>query len=53
MVVTPVENRPGGGAKVFRRVAEAGANIDLVYLTADGRLVLGGPDVEAIRRACA
>jgi hypothetical protein len=51
VVLTPVENRPGSAAAVLRRVAEAGANIDLLYLAADGRLVLGGEDVSAIRRA--
>ncbi len=51
VVVTPVEDRPGSAAEVLRRVAEAGANIDLLYVTADGRLVLGGDDRPAIRRA--
>jgi hypothetical protein len=49
VVVIPVEDRPG--SEVLRRVAEAGANIDLLYVTADGRLVLGGDDRPAIRRA--
>lgn len=51
VVVTPVENRPGSAAAVLRRVADANVNIDLVYLTVDGRLVLGGDDVPAIERA--
>lgn len=51
VVATPVENRPGSGAAVLRRVADAGVNIDVLYLTVDGRLVLGGDDVPAIRRA--
>ncbi|HET7676463.1 MAG TPA: hypothetical protein VFK38_01270 [Candidatus Limnocylindrales bacterium] len=51
VVVTPVEDRPGAGGAILRRIAAAGANVDLVYLTADGRLVLSGGDVEAIRRA--
>jgi hypothetical protein len=50
VVVTSVENRPGGAAAILRRVADAGANIDLLYLTEDGRLVLGG-DVPGIRHA--
>ena len=51
VAVTPAENRPGSAAAVLRRVVEAGANIDLLYVTADGRLVLGGDDATAIRRA--
>jgi|SRR5215203_5855106 len=50
VVVTAVDNLPGGAAAVLRRVAAARANIDLLYLTLDGRLVLGG-DAPAIQRA--
>jgi hypothetical protein len=53
VVATPVENRPGSAADVLRRVAEANVNIDLLYVTADSRLVLGGDDLPAIRKALA
>lgn len=48
-----VENRPGEAAKVLRRVAEAGINLETLYTTHDGRMVLVGPDPAAIRRALA
>jgi hypothetical protein len=51
VVTAPVENRPGSAAGVLRRVADAGVNIDLLYVTADIHLVLGGNDLPAIRRA--
>jgi hypothetical protein len=51
VVATPVENRPGAAAELLRRVADAGANVDLLYMTLDGRLVLGGSDVSKIERA--
>jgi hypothetical protein len=51
VVVVPVEDRPGSAADVLRRVADAGLNIDLLYVTVSGRLVLGGDDVAGIRRA--
>jgi hypothetical protein len=51
VVVASVENRPGGSAAVLRQVAEAGVNIDLLYLTVDGRLVLGGIAVAGIQDA--
>jgi hypothetical protein len=51
VVAIPVENRPGSAAAVLRRVAAAGVNIDLLYVTADSRLVLGGGDLAAIRAA--
>jgi len=50
VVVVPIENHPGAGARLLRRVADAGINLDILYTTLDGRIVLGGADVEAIRR---
>ncbi len=51
VVVTPFEDEPGSAATVLRRVAAANVNIDLLYVATDGRLVLGGKDVPAIKRA--
>lgn len=51
VIITPIENRPGAAGALLRRVADMGLNIDLLYMTADGRLVLGGADVDGIRRA--
>ena len=51
VVVTPVEDSPGAGGAILRRIADAGVNVDLIYLTANGRLVLGGGDVDGIRAA--
>ena len=44
-------DQPGTLGSALRRIADAGANVDLLYLTVDGRVVLGGDDVEGIRRA--
>ncbi len=43
--------RPGSLGEALRRIADAGANVDLLYLTTDGRVVLSGEDVAAIQRA--
>lgn len=51
VVVAPVEDRPGATAALVASVAQRGVNVDLAYVTADGRLVLGGPDPDAIARA--
>ncbi len=51
VVLVDVQDRPGAAAEILRRVAAPGANVDLLYLTVDGRLVLGGRDVAAIRRS--
>lgn len=53
VVATPVENRPGAAAALLRKVADAGVNVDLLYMTLDGRLVLGGTDISGIERALA
>lgn len=51
VVAIAVENRPGSAAAVLRRIADASVNIDLLYVTADSRLVLGGNDLPAIAAA--
>ena len=49
VLVVDVEDTPGGLGRAARRYAEAGINVDLVYLTSDGRLVVGPDDVERAR----
>jgi hypothetical protein len=51
VVMVDIENRPGSGAAILRRVAEAGVNVDLLYTTLDGRLVLGSPEIGRLRAA--
>ena len=52
VLVVDVENRPGTMAEVARKVANAGANIELAYTTFGGvRLVLGVDDLEQARAA--
>ncbi len=51
VIVVPVEDRPGSGGEVLRRVAETGANLDFIYTTTRGQLVLGGADVDQARQA--
>jgi len=46
--VGPIDDRPGAAAALLRRIAEAGLNVDLMYLTVDGRIVVGGADVREI-----
>jgi hypothetical protein len=49
--VCPVDDKPGAAGAIFRRIAEAGANVDLVYLTAGGQLVIGADDLEKAERS--
>jgi len=51
VALATVANRPGEGAKMLRQIAHAGLNLDLLYMTADGRIVLCGEDASAIEAA--
>ena len=51
VLVTEVKDRPGELGNLTRRIANAGVNIDLIYLTAKGQLVLGVDDLERARAA--
>jgi hypothetical protein len=51
VAVVDVEDRPGTLGELARRVADAGVNIDLVYLASGTRVVLGAKDLEALRGA--
>ena len=51
VVVVEVEDRPGVLADITRRVAEAGINLDIVYIATRDRLVLGATDNDALRAA--
>jgi hypothetical protein len=51
VVVLEVEDRPGVLADLTRQIAEAGVNLDLVYVATRNRLVLGSPDLDALKAA--
>ncbi len=46
-----VEDRPGVLGEVARKLADAGVNIELVYLASGTRLVIGAADLDAVRSA--
>jgi hypothetical protein len=51
VVVVNVEDRPGVLADLTRKVAEAGINLDLVYVATQNRVVFGATDLDALRAA--
>jgi hypothetical protein len=51
VLVIDIGDAPGELGRVMRRFADADVNVDLVYLTADGHLVIGPDDVERAREA--
>jgi hypothetical protein len=51
VVVLEIEDRPGVLGEVARKLADAGVNIELVYLASGTRLVVGAADLDAVRAA--
>ncbi len=51
VLVIRQEPRPGELGRKARALADAGVNIDLAYLTEDGRLVLGIDNLEKAKGA--
>jgi hypothetical protein len=51
VVVVDVTDRPGVLADLARKIAQAGVNIDLVYVATRNRIVFGSDDIDALRAA--
>jgi hypothetical protein len=51
VVVVGVEDQPGALADLARKVAEAGVDIDLVYVATNNRVVFGSKDIEGLKAA--
>ena len=51
VLVSEVQNRPGALGETTRKLADAGINVDLIYATADGKIVLGPDDIDKARAA--
>jgi hypothetical protein len=49
--VMSLVDQPGEMGRHLRKVADAGVNVDLVYLATSTRLVLGSSDMDGLRRA--
>ncbi len=51
VVVVEADDRPGMLADLARTVAEAGVNLDLVYVATRDRVVFGAPDLDGLKTA--
>jgi hypothetical protein len=49
VVVVEVKDNPGVLADLARKIAQAGINLDLVYIATRNRVVFGAPDLNALR----
>ena len=50
-IVMDIEDRPGSLGRLSRKLADAGVNLNAVYLATRTRIVLGAADVEKARAA--
>ena len=46
-----IDDRPGALADLACKAAEAGVNLDLVYVATRNRVVFGSDDLDALRAA--
>jgi hypothetical protein len=51
VVVTQLEDRPGAGAALLRRIAQAGVNVEFLYLATNTRIILGADDPQKLQSA--
>jgi hypothetical protein len=51
VVVVNVRDRPGVLADLTRRIAQAGIDLDVVYVATQNRIVFGSADLPALRAA--
>jgi len=51
VVVIDVEDNPGVLADLARKIAQAGVNLELVYIATRNRVVFGAKDLDALRAA--
>ena len=49
--VVSIVDQPGEMGRHLRKIADAGVNVDLLYLATSTRLVLGSSDIEGLRNA--
>jgi hypothetical protein len=51
VIVTDVPDTPGALGQLARRIADAGVNIELVYMATNNRLVIGANELDKVRTA--
>ncbi len=53
VLVLDVQDRPGEVGRITRRIANAGVNIDLIYVATKTRVVIGASDLPKAKAALA
>lgn len=53
VLVADVEDKPGAGAEIFRRIADASVNVTLFYLATNNRVVIAADNIQKATDAVA
>jgi hypothetical protein len=51
VLTTTLQDRPGEGGEILGRLADAGVNVEFMYLATNNRLILGVDNIEKARGA--
>jgi len=49
VLLVDLEDKPGELGRITRQISDGGVNLDLIYISKGGKLVLGGDDMEKAR----
>jgi hypothetical protein len=53
VVVIGVEDKPGTSASLYRRIADAGVNVNLTYVATNNRVVVGADNIQTVMEVLA
>ena len=51
VMILEVDNRSGSLGEIAQKIADSGANLDLIYVASNSRLVIGADDLEKAQAA--
>ncbi len=51
VMILEVDNRSGSLGEIAQKIADSGANLDLIYVASNSRLVVGADDLEKAQAA--
>ena len=51
VMIIEVDNRSGSLGEIAQKIADSGANLDLIYVASNSRLVVGADDLEKAQAA--
>jgi hypothetical protein len=49
VLMVDLDDKPGELGRIARQISDGGVNLDLLYISKGGKLILGGDDIEKAR----